>query len=244
LLHRDDGVPVEQRWFDPEEQEIVSSKAVHKAAVLPDGRLIEVTPEDLEQIQPPPSREIEVLAFVPIEAIEAPYFERPYYLGPDAKSDELSALIKLLAEKRLVGIARWVMRKKHYLGAITSDGNYLAMVTLRPSDEVVSAEELPAPSGPPLKKKELDLAKQLVDSLEGQFDPSEFADMYTESALKLIAERAKKHTVAPFGGKPARTHGGSLEELLKQSLEKKAPKHKTKVSVRRTRGRKSKKRSA
>jgi hypothetical protein len=75
--------------------------------------------------------------------------------------------------------------------------------------------------------------------------------MYTESALELIAERAKKHTVTPFGGKSVRTHGESLEQLLAKSLKKKTPHKKTpkqkpkkKVSVRRTRGRQSKKRSA
>src|SRR5688572_8378649 len=243
LLHAEDGVPVEQRWFDPEREEIVPNREVHKAAVLPDARLVEVTPDDLEEVQPPPSRDIEVLSFVPIDSIEPPYFERPYYLEADGPSDRHAALAKVLAEKRLAGIARWVMRKKHYLGAITSDGDYLTMVTLRPADEVVSADELPAPAGPPLKKKEIDLARQLVDSLEGPFDPSEFSDMYTEQALELIAERAKKHTVTPFGGKPVRTHGESLEQLLAKSLKKK-PAKKTKVSVRRTRGRQSKKRSA
>jgi DNA end-binding protein Ku len=242
LLHQKDGVPVQQRWFDPEREEIVSSTDVHKAAVLPDGRLVEITPEDLAELEPTPGRDIEVVSFVPLEAIDPPYYERPYYLGPDAKGEEYAALVKVLAGKQLAGIARWVMRKKHYLGAITSDGNYLGLSTLRPADEVLTTDALPAPAGPATKKKEVELARQLVDSLEGPFEPGEFSDMYTESVLELVARRAKQHTVRPLGGRPTPARSDSLEALLSKSLGKKAPKKK--VSARRTRGRKSKKRSA
>jgi DNA end-binding protein Ku len=242
LLHREDGVPVEQRWFDPEQEEIVASSDVHKAAVLPDGRMVEITPDDLAQIEPAAARDVEVTSFVPLDSIEPAFFERPYYLGPDSNREDFDALARVLSEKRLAGLARWVMRKKHYLGALTSDGSYLSLITLRSADEVVPADVLPAPSGPPIKKKEFELAKQLVDSLEGDFAPGEFSDMYTERVLELVAERAKKHTVRPFGGKPTRAPDESLEELLSKSLGKKAPRKK--VAARRTRGHKTKKRSA
>ena len=238
LLCREDGSPIEQRWYDPETEEVVPKQQVRKAAVLPDGRLVEIDKEDLESLEPPPARDIEIVCFVPIDAIEPPYFERPYYLGPDTEGEGHAALIQVLADRRLAGIARWVMRKRNYLGAITSDGSYLALSTLRPTSEVVSADSLPAPEAPAAKKKEIELARRLVDSLEGPFNPSEFSDVHTEKILELVEQRARKHTVrAVIGGRPTKPRDESLEELLSKSL-------KPKPKARRTRGQKRQKKSA
>ncbi len=221
LLHREDGAPVEQRWFDPEEDEIVPTDQVHRAAVLPDGTLVEVTARDLEEIAPPPRREIEITCFVHESAIEPSYFERPYYLAPDGRTSAHALLTTVLAKKRLAGIARWVMRKKHYLGAVTSDGKYLAVSTLRSAAEVMPARELPVPTGRAAKKKELDLARQLVGSLEAPFDPGAFPDTYTEDLLELVARRAEDHTVRR-GERRSAAKTGSLEDSALE--EPRAPK--------------------
>jgi DNA end-binding protein Ku len=94
---------------------------------------------------------------------------------------------------------------------------YLILVTLRHDGEVVSAEELPAPAGRALDKKELSMAKQLIGLLEGEFDPAEFSDEYRERLVDFIEKKAK-------GKKPrlqavqSKRPSPSLEKILSRSI--------------------------
>src|SRR5258708_3934614 len=83
------------------------------------------------------------------------------------------------------------MRKNAYLGALCIEGDYLMLVTLRHAEEVVLADDLPEPKGRALEKKELNMAKQLVELLEGEFDPAAFKDEYRERVMKFIESKAK-----------------------------------------------------
>src|SRR4029453_1505544 len=135
------------------------------------GVFVILTKEELEQVQPKPSRDIEILRFVPPQKISSLWYDRPYYLGPDGDQTAYFALAEALANKEKEGIARWVMRGKEYVGALRSQDDYLMLVTLRHAEEVVQPEELPAPEGRSLDRKEINMAKQLVELLEGEFDP-------------------------------------------------------------------------
>jgi DNA end-binding protein Ku len=117
---------------------------------------------------------------------------RPYYLGPDGKDDATYfAFAKALKEENRLGIAKWVMRKKPYIGALRSHEGYLMLITLRFVEEVVSAEELPKPpTGREFDAKELKMAEQLVSALEGQFKPEEFRDEYRDRVMKFIESKA------------------------------------------------------
>ena len=91
------------------------------------------------------------------------------------------------------------------------------LVTLRHSEEVVAAEDLPAPAGRTLDKKEIGMARQLVELLEGEFDPAEFKDEYRQRVLEFIEGKAK--------GKKPRLHAvqskratSSLDKVLSRSI--------------------------
>ena len=66
------------------------------------------------------------------------WYERPYYLGPDEDEDGYFALAQAIERKKMIGIARWVMRKKRYVGALTALDGYLVVSTLRRADQVLS----------------------------------------------------------------------------------------------------------
>src|SRR6185436_7661904 len=115
------------------------------------------------------------------------------------------------------GIVRWVMRGKEYVGALRSEGDYLMLITLRHAEEVVSAQNLPAPGGRSLDKKEVSMAGQLVELLEGEFDPNQFKDEYRDRVLEFIEQKAK--------GKRPRLHvvkskrgTSSLDKVLSRSI--------------------------
>ena len=83
------------------------------------------------------------------------------------------------------------MRKKYYSGALRAVDDYLFLFTLRDANEVILADELTKPSGAAPTQKELAMAKQLVEMLQGEFNPKEYKDEYRERVMEFIEAKAK-----------------------------------------------------
>ncbi|HEV8187485.1 MAG TPA: Ku protein, partial [Pyrinomonadaceae bacterium] len=121
------------------------------------------------------------------------YYDRPYYLGPDGDSETYFALAEALANREKEAVVRWVMRKQPYVGAIQAHDDYLILYTLRNKEEVLSAKDLPRPAGRAPDKKELSMAKQLVELLKGEFDPKDYKDEYRARVMEFVEKKAKGH---------------------------------------------------
>ena len=156
---------VKQHMVDPESNEEVSNEEIQKGYEIEPGKFVIITEEDLKSLEPKPSREIEIMEFVPPEKISQQWYERPYYLGPDGDVKDYFALAEALNKREREGIAHWVMRNRPYVGALGAQGDYLFLFTLRSANEVISARDLPKPAGREPSQKEVDMAKHLVSLL-------------------------------------------------------------------------------
>lgn len=209
---------VKQHMVSPDSGEEVAKEEIQKGYEIEPGRFVVVTDEELEELQPKPSREIEIAEFVPPEAISQQWYERPYYLGPDGDVQGYFALADALKNRNREGIAHWVMRNKAYLGALRAEGDYLLLVTLRNAEEVISAKDLPKPAGRAPTQKELNMAKQLVELLEeDEFNAKDYKDEYRERVMEFIEKKAR--------GKAPRLHAvkskrkvSALDSVLEKSL--------------------------
>ena len=184
LLHDHDQARVKQRMVHPGTGEPVPAEEVQRAYEAEPGVFVRVEQAELEAIVPEASRRIEVTHFVPHGAIAHPWFDRPYYLGPDGDPARYAALAQALAQKQRIGVVHWVMRKKRYAGALHEHEGALRLFTLRKLEEVVNLAELPAPAGRKLEPRELALAEQLVSTLSGDFDPTAYKDEHRERVLE------------------------------------------------------------
>ncbi len=184
---------VKQHMVSSDNAEEVPNEEIRKGYEVEPGKFVILNEKDLDSLNPQPSRDIEVGEFVPIKAISQQYYERPYYLGPDGDQKNYFAFAEALENQKREGIAHWVMRNKAYTGALSAEDGYLVLSTLRNADEVISAKELPEPSGRAPSAKEIDMAKHLVSLLEGEFNPADFKDEYRERVLEFIAKKAKGH---------------------------------------------------
>jgi DNA end-binding protein Ku len=219
LLHDQDQVPVKQRLVEPESERVVEYAETQRAFLTPERDLVALRPEELESLTPAQSRDIEVLRFVPVGAIDHRWYERPYFLGPDGKASELAALVAAMRETQRAGIARWVMRKKEYRGALraTEDGIPM-LVTLRSAEEVIVASELGSPQGKPLEEREIAMAQQLLSILEAPFEAEQYKDEYRGRVLELVKAKAEGKSIRRV---PARRHRiePDLAKALRESLE-------------------------
>ena len=220
LLHKHDRTRVEQRMVDSETEKPVSPDQTRKAFEAESGVYIAVTSEEIEQSVPEPSREVTVSRFVPAEAIDPELYDRPYYLGPagDGETDYF-ALAQAIEKKKTAGFATWVMRKHAYVGALIAQQGYLMLITLRHAEEVIPVTELEPPQGRALEPKERELAKKLIETLSGHFQPDAFHDEYQKRVHELIEAKRSGKKLKPKRAAPRRGQG-SLADSLQASLKR------------------------
>lgn len=220
LLDEKRAKPVEQRMVHPESGKPVAKEKVRKGYEAEPGLFVVLEEDDLAAAQPPPSRDIELTRFVDPAEIEPPWYERPYWLGPDGEEahEPYFALARALEREGKEGVARWTMRKKGYVGALRPRDGRLMLVTLRFAGEVISAADLPAPRGRALAERELAMARQLVEALEDEFRPEEYRDEFRESVRELIAARAAGASAKIAKFRPKKP-SDDLDRALAASLE-------------------------
>ena len=209
---------VKQHMIDPDSGEEVAKEEIRKGYEIEPGTYVILTEEDLEKLTPPPSRDIEIVEFVPQAKISQQWYERPYYAGPDGDVKEYFALVEALQNKESEGIAHWVMRNKYYAGALRAVDDYLYLFTLRDAKEVILADDLTKPSGAAPTQKELAMAKQLVEILQGEFDPKEYKDEYRERVTEFIQQKARGRAPKLKAVK-AKPKTAALDTVLAKSIE-------------------------
>ena len=178
--------------------------------------------EDIERARPEPSRVIDLEHFVRLEDIDPIYFEKGYYVAPAPGAEKpYSLLLRTLQETGRVGIGRFVLRTKPHLVALRPMDRVLALETLYLGDEVRGVDRLVGNLGrTTVTAREVEVAKQLVEALVTDWDPSMFTDEYREELLRTIAERTPERLEEmeqPQAGAPSRIK--DLMDALRRSVE-------------------------
>jgi DNA end-binding protein Ku len=218
------GVRVAQKRVDSQTGEEVPYEAVVKGYEIAPERYVVIEPGELEALEPKKTKTIEIEDFVELSEIDPILYDHPYYLAPGpggAKPYRL--LLEAMSETGKVAIARVVIRSKEALVAIRPMGDVLAMATMIFADEVLPSERLEEVSEAAevkTTKRELDMAKQLVASLAGEFEPEKYRDSYREQVLELIERKAQGEeiAVAPAPAEPS-APAPDLMSALKASLD-------------------------
>jgi DNA end-binding protein Ku len=217
LLHDRDHAPVKQKLINPQTGKEVDRQSIRKGAPVAEGRYVLLDDEELASAEPKESREILIEHFVPLDAIDQGLFDRPYWVGPDGSAAKYLALVEALHSQKRQGLARWVMRKREYIGSLQAEEGRLVLVTLRQAAELVKAAELEPPAARKPAAKELHMATQLVEALQSSFDPHDYRDEHHERVMELIRRKSKGQKVASL--RPQRKRQPSdLTQALQKSL--------------------------
>ena len=216
LLHAKSHVRVQQRLARPATGQTVENTT--KGYEVERDVFVPLTADELDELAPRESRDIHVLQFVESTDVEQQWFVQPYWLGPDGREDDYFAFAQALEETDRVGIARWVMRKKAYVGALLARDGYLMLHTLHHAGEVIEATQLQPPAGRDLSEKEFQLATQLVDALADEFKADDYHDEHRERVLELIESKRSGKTLKIVKYVP-KHEPDSLAAALKKSLQ-------------------------
>ena len=248
LLHEKDDSRIGYEKVCKEEGKPVPDDEIVKGYEFAEGEYVYVTDEDLEAAAGETYRTIDIQDFVDVEEVDPIYFERSSYLGPAQGGEKTYALlVQAMEQSGLVGIATYVMRDKQQLGCLRVRDGLIVLEKMFFADEIRPTDEI-APRKAKVGKQELEMALDLIDRFRGPFEPEKYEDTYRAALLRVIdrkrkgkevhvepqAEReeptdlleALRASVAAHtkNGKRARRGNGSLAELSKAELEKRARK--------------------
>jgi DNA end-binding protein Ku len=199
-IDAESGQRIRQQRINPASGEEVPYEQIVKGYEIGPDRYVMISPDELEALEPQKTRTIDIEDFVELDQIDPIYYDHPYYLAPDKGAGKAyKLLLDAMEDAGKVAIARVVIRSKENLVAIRPHDGVLTMETMLFADEVISPDsldEMAAADGEgATSKRELDMAKQLIDSLSSDFEPEKYHDEYRERVLELIERKAQGETV-------------------------------------------------
>ena len=221
-LHRECGTPIKQkRWCPLHEREVEADELV-KGWEVAKGEFVIVEESDLESVALQRSQAIDILRFVKLADVDPVFFDRTYYLAPaatEAQRRPYVLLLRAMQESGMAAVGKFVLWGKENLCLIRPQGDTLAMETLFFADDVRSKSEIEeAVEATEVKKAELALAGQVIESLVGEWDAAEFENEYRRDLKAMLeAKLAGQEITRP---EPApETPVVDLMEALRRSVQ-------------------------
>jgi DNA end-binding protein Ku len=222
-LHRECMTPIKQkRWCTVHDREVERDEIV-KGWEVAKGEFVVVEDADLEAImQLDDSKAIEITRFVDAAEVDPVYFDRTYYLAPakeQAAQRPYVLLLRAMQETGKAAMGRFVRQGAEHLCLIRPKGDALALETMFVAEDVHSQAEIEEAVGESkVKAPELDLARQVIDSLVGEFDPKELTSEYRQNLRQMLEAKLDGQEVARPEPVPE-TPVVDLMEALKRSVE-------------------------
>jgi DNA end-binding protein Ku len=200
-LHAECKTPIKNRRWCPFHEREVSSEEIVKGWEVAKGEFVVVDDADLEAIAlADTSRAIEITRFVPMEEIDPVFFDRTYFLAPaapEAQRRPYVLLLRALQETDMGAVGRFVLRGQEYHCLIRPYGDSLALETMFLAEDVRSRAEIEeAVADTEVREPELDLARQVIDSLVGDFEPEELRSDYRQNLREMLEAKLSGQPVA------------------------------------------------
>jgi len=196
--------------------------------------------EDFQRVDVEATQTVDIQDFVDQEEIDPMFFYKPYYLEPQKGGDKAYALLRdALKDSKKVGVAKVVIKTRQYLAGVKPEDGALVLELMHFADELSDPEKLHVPKKTEVGKREMTMAKSLIDSMSSKWNPEKYKDDYREALMEVIEEKVEA------GGKeieekpkkaPKPTKVIDLVSVLQKSLEETGAKKKTAA---RSRGKKA-----
>jgi DNA end-binding protein Ku len=234
-LHAECRTPIRQKRWCPTHDREVGPDEIVKGWEVAKGEFVVVEDADLEAIQQADdSRAIEITAFVPIDQIDPVYFDRTYYLAPasaPAARRPYVLLLEAMKETQTVAIGRFVLRGSETFGLIRPRGDALALETLFLAEDVRSQVEIEEAVGETaVKDAELELARQVIDTLAAEFDASVLESQYRQDLRAMLEAKLAGKEITKPEPEPETPVVDLMEALRRSVAAASKPKEKPKAS--------------
>lgn len=187
-INKASGNRVNRVFIDSETEDLVSKEDQIKGFEIDNGQYIQIDPEEIAATMPESNKTLSVEAFIPCDEVDDVYFDKPYYLTPDKMgADAFVALRDGMKKSNVAAVAKAVLFRRMRTVLIRPHGKGLIATTLNFDYEVRSSkkafEEVPKLK---IEGEMLDLAKHIIATKKGVFDPAAFDDRYEAALAELV----------------------------------------------------------
>jgi DNA end-binding protein Ku len=237
LLRKSDLSPVNYKRVAEKDGKEVSWDEIVKGYEYEKGKYVVLKDEDFERVDLEATQTVDIQDFVDQEQIDPMFFYKPYFLEPQKGGDKAYVLLRdALKESNKVGIAKVVIKTRQYLAGVKPEDGALVLELMHFADELADPGKLHVPKKTEVGKREMNMAKSLIDSMSSKWDPEKYKDDYREALMEVIEEKVEA------GGKeieekpkkaPKPTKVIDLVSVLQKSLDQTGSKKKTTAKSRR-----------
>ena len=237
LLRKSDLSPVNYKRVAEKDGKEVSWDQIVKGYEYEKGKYVVLKAEDFERVDLEATQTVDIQDFVDQEQIDPMFFYKPYYLEPQKGGDKAYVLLRdALKESNKVGIAKVVIKTRQYLAGVKPEDGALVLELMHFADELADPGKLHVPKKTDVGKREMNMAKSLIDSMSSKWNPEKYKDDYREALMEVIEEKVEA------GGKeieekpkkaPKPTKVIDLVSVLQKSLDQTGSKRKTTAKSRR-----------
>ena len=206
LLRKSDLSPVNYKRVAEKDGREVPWDQIVKGYEYEKGRYVVLKDEDFERVDLEATQTVDIQDFVDQEEIDPMFFYKPYYLEPQKGGDKAYALLRdALKDSNKVGIAKVVIKTRQYLAGVKPEDGALVLELMHFADELADPQKLHVPKKLEIGKREMTMAKSLIDSMSSKWEPQKYKDDYREALMEVIEEKVEA------GGK-------EIEEKPKKAL--------------------------
>jgi len=223
LLRKSDLSPVNYKRVAEKDGKEVSWEQILKGYEYEKGKYVVLKDEDFQRVDVEATQTVDIQDFVDLDDIDPMYFYKPYYLEPQKGGDKAFALLRdSLQESKKIGIAKVVIKTRQYLAGVKPEDGLLVLELMHFADELADSSKLHVPKKVEVGRKEMNMAKSLIDSMSGKWDPEKYHDEYRDALMDMIEKKVEA------GGKeieekpkkaPKPTKVIDLVSVLRKSLE-------------------------
>ncbi|QWF80932.1 non-homologous end joining protein Ku [Amycolatopsis sp. CA-230715] len=220
-VHEADGARIQYKRYCSAENKEVPYAEIAKGYELPDGGMVVLTDTDFAELPLPTSRAIDVLEFVPLEAIDPIYYDSTYYIEPQKAAAKPYVLLRdALHKSGQVAIAKVALRQRESLAILRVHSDLLVMTTMLWPDEVRTPDfGFLDEDAPQIRPQELTMAGSLIDSMsEPVFEPDKYQDSYREALEALIEAKVSGNETAAPPEAPGKAEVVDLMSALQASV--------------------------
>ncbi|WP_375490680.1 Ku protein [uncultured Jatrophihabitans sp.] len=186
-VRREDGARIRYKRVAESDGEEVSYSDIAKGYELPNGETVVLTDDDFADLPLPSARVVDVVQFVPAEQIDPIYYNKSYYLEPEKSAVKPYVLLRdALTESETVGVVKVAIRNREQLATLRVRDGVIVLNTMIWPDEVRTADFGFLDDDVELREQEKNMARSLVESMAGDFEPEDYTDDYREALEAVI----------------------------------------------------------
>ena len=220
-LRQGDHARVRYKRVAETDGEEVPFEDIVKGYEIEKDRYVVFTDEEFEQaLKTKGSGLVDVVQFVRAEEVDPIYYRAAYYLAPEQTGVKAyKILLKALAEREMVGLARVAIRDREYPATLRAEESVIVMETMYWPDEIREPEFEELETDIEVSDQEVEMAEMIIDNLTVPFDPSEWVDDSREAVEELAKRKMEGEEIVSSDATPQPSGVVDLMEALKASVE-------------------------